>query len=167
MSLLLRSKQFNIIPYICIMCKMHRYVQLCFFFFFPTWIIYRIMWENLPGSVIFPPISCTISYLFYQSVAKQTMSQASSGSCARQRFQSSTLTPFLFGLSLFDPFLALAFDLFFFLGLFSFVVLPSQQHQAFLFLAISNMLGNNDRLHLQSDYLFFSFLCKHKMFFKV
>lgn len=60
------------------------------------------------------PVRCVICSLFYQSAVTQTMSQASTAKRAKEKFQSSTLTPFAFGLSLFDPFLAPTFELFFF-----------------------------------------------------
>lgn len=68
------------------------------------------------------PVRCVICSLFYQSAVTQSMSQASTAKRAKERIQSSTLTPFSFGLSLFDPFLAPMFELFFFFLLTSFVV---------------------------------------------
>lgn len=69
------------------------------------------------------PVRCVICSLFYQSAVTQTMSQASTAKRAKERIQSSTLTPFSFGLSLFDPFLAPTFELFIFFSLLtSFVV---------------------------------------------
>lgn len=115
-SLLLRSKQIHI--FVLIMSKMHRYVHLCCFFQ-PFGSLFGSL-DHLQNNVgksssqcsFSSPVSYAIGYLFYQSAVTQTMSQASAGSCAREKFQSSTLTPFSFGLSLFDPVLALAFESF-------------------------------------------------------